>query len=63
MYVALTLLLVAWALWLGGWLVWAGPMALVLWLDRFQIRPEERAMEARFGGDYMRYRAQVRRWL
>lgn len=63
MYVSLTLLLVAWALWLGGWWVWAGPLALVLWLDRFQIRPEERAMEARFGAAYLRYKAQVRRWL
>jgi protein-S-isoprenylcysteine O-methyltransferase Ste14 len=63
MYVSLTLLLVAWALWLGGWWVWAGPVALVLWLDRFQIRPEERAMEARFGAAYLRYKAQVRRWL
>jgi protein-S-isoprenylcysteine O-methyltransferase Ste14 len=63
MYVSLTLLLVAWALWLGGWWAWAGPVALVLWLDRFQIRPEERAMEARFGAAYLRYKAQVRRWL
>jgi protein-S-isoprenylcysteine O-methyltransferase Ste14 len=63
MYVALTLLLVAWALWLGGSWVWARPVALVLWLDRFQIRPEERAMEARFGGDYARYKDQVRRWI
>jgi protein-S-isoprenylcysteine O-methyltransferase Ste14 len=63
MYVGLTLLLVAWALWLGGWWVWAGPVALLLWLDRFQIRPEEKAMEARFGEEYLRYKAQVRRWL
>jgi protein-S-isoprenylcysteine O-methyltransferase Ste14 len=63
MYVSLTLLLAAWAFWLGGWWVWAGPVALVLWLDRFQIPPEERAMEARFGGEYLRYKARVRRWL
>jgi protein-S-isoprenylcysteine O-methyltransferase Ste14 len=63
MYVGLTLLLVAWALWLGGWRVWLGPVALLLWLDRFQIRPEEKAMEARFGEEYLRYKAQVRRWL
>ena len=63
MYVALSLLLTAWAVWLGGTLVWAGPILLVLWLDRFQIRPEERAMAARFGEDYHRYRSEVRRWL
>lgn len=63
MYVALTLLLVSWAVWLGGTWVWAGPILLSLWLDRYQIRPEERAMTARFGGEYLRYRSQVRRWL
>lgn len=63
MYVALSLLLAAWAAWLGGALVWAGPVILLLWLDHFQIRPEERAMAARFGDDYRRYQTQVRRWL
>jgi protein-S-isoprenylcysteine O-methyltransferase Ste14 len=63
MYVALTLLLAAWATWLGGSWVWAGPGILVLWLDRFQIRSEERVMAARFGEDYRRYQAQVRPWL
>ena len=63
MYVALTLLLSAWATWLGGAWVWAGPVLLVLWLDRFQIRPEERAMTARFGDAYRSYQSQVRRWL
>jgi protein-S-isoprenylcysteine O-methyltransferase Ste14 len=63
MYVSLTLMLVAWALWLGGPWVWAGPVALALWLDRFQIRPEERAMSARFGAEFDRYRGEVRRWL
>lgn len=63
MYVALALLLSAWAVWLGGAWVWAGPLALVFWLDRYQIRPEEHAMTTRFGDAYLRYRAKVRRWL
>lgn len=63
MYVSLTLILVAWAVWLGGPWVWAGPVLLALWLDRFQIRPEERVMSARFGADYDRYLREVRRWL
>lgn len=63
MYLSLTLMLVAWALWLGGPWVWAGPVLLALWLDRFQIRPEERAMSARFGAAYGAYRREVRRWL
>lgn len=63
MYVSLGLLLSAWALFLGGVWVWAGPLALVLWLDRLQIRPEEAAMAQRFGADYAAYRGRVRRWL
>ncbi len=63
MYVAMALWLVAWALWLGGALVWAGPVFLVLWLDLFQIRPEERAMAAQFGAPYLAYKSRVRRWL
>lgn len=63
MYVSLTLMLVAWATWLDGPWAWAGPVLLFIWLDRFQIRPEERAMSAKFGEDYDRYRRKARRWL
>jgi protein-S-isoprenylcysteine O-methyltransferase Ste14 len=35
----------------------------IAYVDRFQIRPEERALRARFGADYERYCAKVRRWL
>lgn len=63
MYVALALLLAAWAIWLGGAWVWLGPPALVLWLDRLQIRPEERVMAARFGREYEEYTRKVRRWI
>ena len=47
----------------------ASPAALlvsvvfVLYLDRFQITPEERALEEAFGSEYVGYRARVRRWL
>lgn len=63
MYVSLTLLLCALALHLADPMVWAGPAIFVLWITRFQIIPEERAMAARFGADYARYRAGTRRWL
>ncbi len=63
MYLSLALLLVALAVRLQGPWVWAGPILLVLWLDRFQIRPEERAKSARFGDAYARYLSEVRRWL
>lgn len=63
MYVSLATLLVAWAIGLGGAWLWLGPVFLVLWIDPFQIRPEERAMAARFGEDYLQYKSRVRRWL
>lgn len=63
MYVALTALLASLAFALGnGWL-FAGPLAFALYTGRFQILPEERAMAARFGADYLAYKARVRRWL
>jgi protein-S-isoprenylcysteine O-methyltransferase Ste14 len=38
-------------------------LAAALYLDRFQIRPEERILQRRFGAAFDRYRASVRRWL
>jgi len=35
----------------------------ILYMTRFQIRPEERALEARFGADYVAYKGRVRRWI
>ncbi|ENU3999824.1 TPA: isoprenylcysteine carboxylmethyltransferase family protein, partial [Pseudomonas aeruginosa] len=32
-------------------------------MNRFQITPEEWALEALFGESFARYRARVRRWL
>lgn len=37
--------------------------AFVLYMNRYQIAPEERALEARFGEDYRHYGRSVRRWL
>lgn len=63
MYVGVGLVLVAWAVFLSS--VWAllGPVAFVLFITRFQIVPEERALARRFGGEYASYKARVRRWL
>ncbi len=63
MYVALTLLLCAWAAWLAQPLPCIGPVAFAIFIDRFQIVPEERAMTATFGSAYADYKASVRRWI
>ena len=42
-------------------LLLAAPAALAL--QKFAIEPEERYLEGKFGGDYLDYKARVRRWL
>jgi len=37
--------------------------AYLAYLQRFQIRPEERALAARFGAEYAEYSRRVRRWV
>lgn len=63
MYVGMGLLLLAWAVHLSALLPFAGPVAYVLYITRFQIRPEERVLAEIFGGAYAAYAARVRRWL
>lgn len=63
MYVAMALLLAAWAVWLGRLAPALGPIAFVAFINRFQIMPEEHALGARFGEQYGAYRRAVPRWL
>ena len=63
MYLAMLLVLIAWAC------IVANAAALVIlplfvaYLNRFQIAPEERALQARFGSEFEQYKRTVRRWL
>ena len=63
MYVGLLFVLVALAIFLSTAWALLGPLAFVLYLNRFQIAPEERALSAMFGADYSAYKSRVRRWL
>jgi len=63
MYLGMLLDLVAWAAFLASPLALALVPLFVLYLDRFQIVPEERALSALFGSDYAAYKNKVRRWL
>ena len=63
MYLGMVLLLLAWAIYLASALSLLGVVAYVLYMTRFQIIPEEEAMEKLFGQEYMVYKAKVRRWL
>ncbi len=63
MYLGLALNLSAWALYLNHAAAWLAPVAFVLYITQFQIKPEERALLVRFGADYAAYTQRVRRWL
>jgi protein-S-isoprenylcysteine O-methyltransferase Ste14 len=63
MYLGLLLLLLAWTVHLSSvWLLF-GPLMFILYMNRFQIPAEERALSALFPEEYAAYRRRVRRWL
>lgn len=63
MYVGMALLLMAWAVSLAAALPFVGVVVFVLFITRFQIVPEERALVRLFGDEFSIYAARVRRWL
>lgn len=63
MYVGLALLLTAWAFHLSMLWPFVGPVLFVIYMNLFQIRPEEQVMQSKFGEEYATYVTRVRRWL
>jgi protein-S-isoprenylcysteine O-methyltransferase Ste14/putative intracellular protease/amidase len=63
MYLGFLLILLAWAAALSNLLALVWLPAFVLYMNRFQISPEERVLASRFAPDYAGYRASVRRWI
>ena len=63
MYLGLALILLGLAVYLASPWALLGPLVFAAYITRFQIVPEERALQARFGAAYTAYRARVRRWL
>ena len=63
MYLGMALLLLAWTLFLREPLALLLVPVFVLYLTRFQIVPEERALLQKFGAPYAAYLRTVRRWL
>ena len=63
MYLGMLTILLGWAVYLSSVASLIGPAVFVLFITRFQIVPEERAMVALFGPAFEDYRHRVRRWL
>ncbi len=63
MYLGMLLVLLGWALWLSSLLALLTAPLFVLYMNRFQIEPEERFLTERFAEQYLAYKASVRRWI
>ena len=63
MYLGFLLVLIGWAVYLSNIIATVMIAAFVVYMNRFQIAPEERALAAKFGARYTAYTQRVRRWL
>ena len=63
MYLGLLLTLLGWAAYLSNPLALFLVPLFVLYINRFQIKPEERVLSSLFGADFAAYTKRVRRWL
>ena len=62
-YLGFFLLLIGWGLWLASSMALLASILFPVLMTRFQIIPEERALETLFGNEYATYKQTVRRWL
>jgi protein-S-isoprenylcysteine O-methyltransferase Ste14 len=63
MYLGLLLELTAWAIFLSNWLAFLFLPVFVVYMNRFQIVPEEQALTLLFAREFVAYQSRVRRWL
>lgn len=63
MYLGMALAILGFAILLGSWLSLLGVVAFMLFIERFQIKPEEAALTECFGDQFTRYKTNVRRWV
>lgn len=63
MYLGFLCFLLGELVWLGNPVALLTAPAFVIYLNRFQIAPEECALRARFGAEFNTYTTRVRRWL
>jgi len=63
MYLGGLIMLLGWAIFLLNALAFLFLAVYVLYINRFQIAPEERALTLLFGERYVAYQMRARRWL
>lgn len=63
MYLALLFLLISYGFYLDNLTTLLPLPFFVLYMNRYQIIPEEEALTKRFGEEYKKYKSEVRRWL
>jgi protein-S-isoprenylcysteine O-methyltransferase Ste14 len=63
MYLGFLLILAGWAVYLSSAAALALLLAFVAYIQRFQIKPEERILLEKFGPEFAAYMKRVRRWV
>ena len=63
MYLGFLLALCGWCVFLGSMVSVLFLPAFIIYMNRFQIVPEERFMQEKFAESYRQYKAKVHRWI
>jgi protein-S-isoprenylcysteine O-methyltransferase Ste14 len=63
MYLGFLMLLIGWSIYLSNAVALIFVPMFLMYMNRFQIEPEERALTSRFGQEFIEYTTRVRRWL
>ncbi len=63
MYLGLVLILSATSIYFAALFGFFVVAAFILYMNAFQIKPEEEALEKQFGEEYLSYKTSVRRWI
>lgn len=63
MYVGFLFLLITWAAYLSSLYALGAVVLFVIYMNKFQIKPEEKMLTSIFGDEFSHYKSNVRRWL
>ena len=63
MYLGFALCLLAWATLIGSYISLVGLPVFIWYITKYQIIPEESALESKFGKSFVEYKNKVRRWI